>query len=109
MAKRALGVFGVLMNLAGKFVDSQKGGWDHAAWLDFLSEVQKKTVELSDEMRDSLGLVLESMKKFYNATAETRDIKKAMAGISEHMMNFFKKSKGVDWWLKAEKRLARVD
>ena len=92
MAKKTMGGFDVLIDLAGKFVDSQKGMWDHTAWLNFLSEAQKKGLELSDEMRDNLGLVLESMKKFYNTVAATQGIENAMAGISWHIIDFFKKT-----------------
>ena len=95
MAEKTMGGFDVLIDLAGKFVDSQKGMWDHTAWLNFLSEAQKKTVELSDDMKNNLGLVLESMKKFYNGSTATKGMENVMAGISEHTINFFKKTKGV--------------
>ena len=95
MAEKTMGGFDVLIDLAGKFIDSQKGMWDHTAWVNFLSEAQKKTVELSDDMKNNLGLVLESMKKFYNASTATKGMENVMAGISEHTINFFKKTKGV--------------
>ena len=50
--------------------------------LNFLSDVQKKGLELSDDMKDNLGLVLESMKKFYSASIDIKGIETVMADIS---------------------------
>ncbi len=85
----------VLVDLAGKFVESQKGMADHTAWSDFLSDVQKKGIELSDEMKSNLALVLESMKKVYAATEATKGMENVMSDISDHTVNFMKKTKGV--------------
>ena len=95
MAKKTMGGFDVLVDLAGKFVESQKGVWDHTAWLNFVSDVQQKGLELSDDMKDNLGLVLESMKKFYSASIATKGIENVMAGISNYTIDYFKKTKGV--------------
>ena len=100
MAKKTMGGFDALVDLAGKFVESQKGAWDHTAWLNFVSDVQQKGLELSDDMKDNLGLVLESMKKFYSASADTKGIETVMANISNYTMDYFKKTKGV--WNQSE-------
>ncbi len=100
MEKKTMGGFDVLIDLAGKFVESQKGMWDHTAWLNFLSDVQKKTVELSNDMQNNLSVVLESMKKLYNASTATKSMQNVMADISDHTIDFFKKTKGV--WNQAE-------
>ncbi len=88
MAEKAMVGFDVLVDLAGKFVESQKGVWEHTAWLGFLSDVQKKGVELTDDTKTYLGLVLEGMKKVYEATAATK-------GISDLTVDFIKKTKGI--------------
>ena len=90
-----MGGFDVLVDLTSKFVESQKGAWDHTAWLNFVSDVQKKDLELSDDMTDNLGLVLESMKKFYSASTDIKGIETVMGGISDSTMDYFKKTKGV--------------
>jgi hypothetical protein len=44
-----------LTNLAFDFITTQKGVWDHAAWMDFLSRVQWKGVETSEDTYSKLG------------------------------------------------------
>ncbi len=88
MAEKAMVGFDVLVDLAGKFVESQKGVWEHTAWLGYLSDVQKKGDEMTDDTKTYLGLVLEGMKKVYKATADTK-------GISDLTVDFIKKTKGV--------------
>jgi len=95
MAKKTMGGFDILVDLTSKFVEAQKGAWDHTAWLNFLSDVQKKGLELSDDMTDNLGLVLESMKKFYSASTAIKGIETAMAEISNSAIDYFKKTKGI--------------
>ena len=94
MEKEVKGGFDILIDYAGQFVEAQKGLWDHTAWLDFVIDAQKRAVVLSDDMKSNLGLVLESMKKVYNATTSTRNIESVMLDISEHTINFFKKNNG---------------
>ena len=100
MAKKTMEGFDVLVDLAGKFVESQKGAWDHTAWLNFLSDLQKKGIELSEDMEDNLGLVLESMKKFYNTSTATKGIETVMTDITKHTIDYFRKNKGL--WDQAE-------
>ncbi len=94
MAKKAMKVFDVLIEVSDKFVEGQKGGWDHDAWLDFLSDVREKGIELSDEMKDSVGSVLESMKKVYDTTTATKGLGSFMSDISELTVKFITKHKG---------------
>ncbi len=101
MAQKALGGFDVLMDLAGNFIEAQKGVWDHSEWLDFLSEVQKKGIELFDNTKDYLGLVLEAMKEVYKAYISTKGMENVMSDMSVHTVNYMKKTKGVwdqDGW-----------
>ncbi len=95
MDEKGIPGFDVLIDLSRKFVESQKGVWDHTAWLDFLSDVQKKGIELSDDMKDYLGSVLESMKKVYETTTATRGMENVMSDISDLTTDFMKKTKGV--------------
>ncbi len=95
MALKLMEGFDVLVDLAGKFVEKQKGAWDHTAWLDLLSDVQKKGIELSDDMTANIGSVLEGMKKVYETTAATKGMENVMSDISELTVNFIKKTKGV--------------
>ncbi len=94
MARKGLGGFDVLIDLAGKFVEGQKGMWDDTAWQDFLRDVRKKGFEPSDDMKDYLGSVLEAMKKVYGATTDTKGMENAIPDISELAVKFIKKTQG---------------
>ena len=95
MAEKVTELFDTLMKLSGRFVESQKGVWNHTAWLDFLTGLQKKGFELNDTMKNYVGSVLEFMKKIYDATVATKRMEKVMSDISDHTVNFFKNTKGV--------------
>jgi hypothetical protein len=95
MAKDFTNSFNELVALATKFVESQKGKWDHYAWLDFMSEIQKKGFDINDDLQDQLGSVTESMKKCYNAAADTKGFQNILGEISESSIEFVKKTKGV--------------
>ncbi len=94
MAKKIMGGFDILIGLAGKFVEKQKGIWDHTAWLEFLSEVQKKGFEISDSAKDYLGSVLDSMKMVYGATTATKGLENIVSDMSEHTVNFIIEKNG---------------
>ncbi|MBF0472314.1 MAG: hypothetical protein HQK91_00135 [Nitrospirae bacterium] len=101
MAKDFTNSFNELVALATKFVESQKGTWDHYAWLDFISEVQKKGFDITDDLQDQLGSVTESMKKCYNAIGDTKGFQNILGEISQSSIEFVKKNKGVwnnDGW-----------
>ncbi|MBF0317662.1 MAG: hypothetical protein HQL04_05750 [Nitrospirae bacterium] len=95
MATKVTDVFDELVRIAGKFVERQKGAWDHSAWLDFLSGVQKKGVDVSEDVQRYIGSMLEAMKKLYNASSATENVKTALLEISEHTVDFIKQTKGV--------------
>ncbi|MBF0459330.1 MAG: hypothetical protein HQK99_15680 [Nitrospirae bacterium] len=94
MAKHMYGSFEDLIELASKFVEQQGGKWDHTAWLEFLSNIQKKGFYLSNDMQSYLGSMLESMKKLYTSVSSTTEIQNIMLGISENTINFIKKTQG---------------
>lgn len=95
MARMTIATFDELVKFAGDFVASRKGVWDHAAWLDFVSNIQKKGFDLSEEMQAYLGEVLEAMKRFYEATGSTEGMESAMRAIVKDSIEFTKKQKGV--------------
>ncbi len=95
MAEKTMPGFDILIDLSRKFVEGQKGVWDHTAWMDFLSDVQKKGVELSDDMTAYLGSVLEAMKNVYGAATATKGIGKVMSDGSKLTVDFITKTKGV--------------
>ncbi len=95
MAEKAMPGFDVLIDLSRKFVESQKGVWEHTAWQDFLSDVQKKGFELSDDMQTYLGSILEAMKKVYGTVTATKGMEKVMADVSKLTVDFITKTKGV--------------
>ncbi len=59
--------FSKIITSAREFIEKQKGQWDHFKWQGFLDDVQNKGIDLTKEMQDYLGLVLESMNKFYSS------------------------------------------
>lgn len=50
--------FEELTKLASDFVTSQRGIWDHKAWMDFLAGVQQRGAEISEDMQSKLGNLL---------------------------------------------------
>ncbi len=95
MAEKVMGGFDALIDLARKFVETQKGVWEHADWLHFLSDARKRGFELTDDMESYLGSVMEAMKKVYEATSATKGMENVMSDISDLSVNFVKKTKGV--------------
>ena len=100
MATTRAAPFEDLTKLASDFVTSQKGMWDHAAWKDFLSRIQKNGVELSEDMQSKLGDLLEAMKEYHTAVSSNEDMQKAMSTVFNECVAFIKRQKGV--WGHAE-------
>lgn len=48
-----------------EFVMKRKGKWNHDLWLGFLDDLQKKGIPRIEEIADSIGWVLESLRKIY--------------------------------------------
>jgi predicted flap endonuclease-1-like 5' DNA nuclease len=95
MATMAPAPFDELVKLSSDFVAQRKGVWDHSAWLDFISKVQKKGYDVSEEMQAYLGTELEAMKRFYDATTSTEGMEKALKRIAKDSVAFISKHKGV--------------
>ncbi|MBF0459436.1 MAG: hypothetical protein HQK99_16215 [Nitrospirae bacterium] len=84
------------MNMASTFVEKNKSGWDHEAWLNFISEVQKNGMEMCDDTKSCAGAVLEAMQKYYKTTMETSGgMASKMADVSDLTIKFLKDTKGV--------------
>ncbi|MEO5357476.1 MAG: hypothetical protein H7844_09280 [Nitrospirae bacterium YQR-1] len=94
MSKKGFDSFEELMERASKFVELQGGKWDHMAWLEFLSEMQKQGFHLSHDMQSYLGSMLESMKKLYGTFMSTKGFENVLLDISESTIIFIKKTKG---------------
>jgi hypothetical protein len=95
MAEKVTELFDTLMNLSGRFVESQKGAWNHTAWLDFLAGLRKKGFELTDTMKTYVGSVMESMKKVYEASIATKRMEELISDIADQTVSFMKNTKGV--------------
>jgi len=100
MATKRTAPFEELIKLASDFVTSQKGIWDHNAWVGFLSDVQQKGIEISAEMQSKLGDLLEAVKEYQMAVFSTEDIEKAMSTLLNESLAFIQRQKGV--WGHAE-------
>ncbi len=96
-----------LINQATNFVQEQKGAWDHIKWTDLINDIQNKGTELSKEMQDSLGAILESIKKIYSTAADDISDKiggsaeKTVPKITDQATRFIEETKGAwdyaDW------------
>ena len=95
MATEKAARFEELAKLATDFVTARKGFWDHAAWTDFLSNVQRKGFDISEEMQSSLGELLEAIKRFYGAAGSTESIEKALSAVINDSVAFVKRHNGV--------------
>lgn len=87
--------FEELTKLAIDFVTTKKGLWDHAAWMDFMSNLQAKGFDLSGDTQTHLGNLLEAMKRFYTAAAATESVEKAVKTVVSDSVTFVKHHKGV--------------
>jgi len=87
--------FEELTKLAADFVTTRKGLWDHAAWTNFMSNLQAKGFDLSREMQANLGNLLEATKRFYTAAAATESVEKVVRAVVNESVTFVKQHKGV--------------
>jgi hypothetical protein len=95
MAEKVTEWFDAVMSFTSRFVESQRGTWDNAAWMNFLDGLQKKGFELTDAMKSYTGPVLESMKKIYDTSLQTKGMQRSLSDISEHTVSFMKTTKGI--------------
>ncbi len=98
MVKEVKGVFDEIMKLTERFVEKQKGAWNHDEWMAFLSDLQKRGIDMTDETQSYLGSILEAMKKLYvplTGTENIENIEKTMKDITNLTIQFVKKNKGV--------------
>ncbi len=61
-----MGKFKDAINYAAKFIEKQKGNWDHIGWENFLKGVQKKGLKVTEETSSYLGDMLEAAKGIYH-------------------------------------------
>ena len=87
--------FEELTRLASDFVAAQKGMWDHKAWMDFLSRVQQKGIEMSEEKQARLGDLLEAMKEYHIAVSSIENVEKAMSTVLNESVAFINRQQGV--------------
>ncbi len=95
MNKKMMASFDDLIELSTKFVAQQGGKWDHTAWLEFLSDIQKMGYNLTHDMQSYLGSMLESMKKLYGTTTATTGLESIILGIANNTVNFIKQTRGM--------------
>ncbi len=95
MVMSSTNAFEDLIGLAGKFVKQQKGLWDYDGWISFLSDIQQKGVEITSDIQTNMGIMLESMKKFHNATTKVKGMQNSTLEIAKSAGKFIKDTKGV--------------
>lgn len=52
------------------FVERNRHGWDHAAWEEFVKDIENSGIELTEAMKTYLGHVIEALKKLLWASQE---------------------------------------
>lgn len=62
-----------LLDMTGKFVEQQRGKWEHKDWEAFLEKMSKAGVDLTDEVKRNLGNILEASKHFYSTVSSVPD------------------------------------
>ncbi len=95
MSKTAKKGFEGLIELAGKFVETQKGVWDVFSWLSFLSEVNEKGYNITNEIQSGMESTVDSMRKFYLFAKDTKGMGNIMIDISKHVNMFLRENRGV--------------
>ena len=70
--KGGTSLFDEIITSAKQFVEEQKGKWDHTQWESFLSDLQDKGVSITEEIKNSIGDILESLKGLYTSSTETK-------------------------------------
>jgi hypothetical protein len=88
MEKKSSGWFDALFDVAGKFIESQRGVWDRTVWPDLLEGLLEKGYELTDDMKTYTGSVFEVLKKFSNAMSATRGMNQVITDIVGHTVSF---------------------
>lgn len=66
-----------VLELAGSFVTTQRGSWEHADWETLLNKIAAQGIEVTDETKRNLGNILEASKYFYALSSSSPAKKKA--------------------------------
>jgi len=88
MEKESTGRFDSLFDLAGKFIESQRGVLNHTMWTDFLEGLLEKGYELTDDVKTYTDSVLEATKKFFNAMSATTGVTRVVTDVLGHTVSF---------------------
>lgn len=59
-----MGKFEEILRSATNFVEQHKGSWKHYEWIAFMTEVKKKGSEISYDLQNNIGTMLESLKEY---------------------------------------------
>ena len=89
-----------LVQLAGDFVVEQRGVWDHATWMDFVSRVESLGINISEEMETYLGELVEAIRKFHTSILSAEVTMLALNKLVADSAQFIIKQNGV--WGPAE-------
>ncbi|MBF0318524.1 MAG: hypothetical protein HQL01_01790 [Nitrospirae bacterium] len=103
--------FDDLIKTIGKFVDIQKGTWDHLEWERLVSKVKQMGYEMSGDIMYNLGTSLEAFKKLYLSKTSKDDLNKIVADIPKSISSFIDETKGM-WehadWLRLLKEIEKA-
>ncbi|MBF0567373.1 hypothetical protein [Candidatus Magnetominusculus dajiuhuensis] len=93
--------FDDLINTVGKFVDMQKGTWDHLEWERLVSKVQRMGYEMSGDIVYNLGTTVESLKKLYFSKTSKDEMLRIVTDVPKGIARFIEETRGMwehaDW------------
>ncbi|MBF0464453.1 MAG: diguanylate cyclase [Nitrospirae bacterium] len=85
----------VIVGFALEFVLHKKGSWNHNDWVNFLLSTERNGLHITENIKASLGLLLETQKKLYQLMPESD-----LNYICNEVVKFVKENKGS--WLHTE-------
>lgn len=89
-----MGRFDDLLKSATNFVEQHKGSWKHYDWIAFMTEVKKKGADISYDLQNNIGAMLESMKEYLSYVTGSGKEGNPLKEVSETVANFIKDTKG---------------
>ncbi|MBF0488350.1 MAG: hypothetical protein HQK98_09340 [Nitrospirae bacterium] len=103
--------FDDLISTVGKFVDMQKGTWDHLEWERLVSKVQRMGYEMSGDIVYNLGTTVESLKKLYLSKTSKDEMLRIVTDVPKGIAHFMEETRGI-WehadWLRLLKEMEKV-
>jgi tetratricopeptide (TPR) repeat protein len=83
----------LMVELASRFVEQQKGIWGETEWTGFLEDLQAHGVRITNETKENLHAIVKSMTSLYRAATATEEIEVHLSDISHLTYSFIMENK----------------